>query len=85
MRTNISMLGWSVISRSCENVRHVLAVQDSAAMIVDQLAYQQASDYASLYTSIANSYRALGTNAGNSLLGSLYMQWHPHKIQRIPL
>lgn len=48
------------------------AVQDSAAMIVDQLAYQQASDYASLYTSIANSYRALGTNAGNSLLGSLY-------------
>ena len=48
------------------------AVQDSAAMIVDQLAYQQASDYASLYASIANSYRALGTNAGNSLLGSLY-------------
>ena len=41
-------------------------------MIVDQLDYQQASDYASLYTSIANSYRALGTNAGNSLLGSLY-------------
>ncbi|WP_195317973.1 KxYKxGKxW signal peptide domain-containing protein, partial [Weissella cibaria] len=48
------------------------AVQDSAAMIVDQLAYQQASEYASLYASIANSYRALGTNAGNSLLGSLY-------------
>ncbi|MBZ5942518.1 hypothetical protein K1W63_09125 [Weissella cibaria] len=47
-------------------------VQDSAAMIVDKLAYKQASDYASLYTSIANSYRALGTNAGNILLGSLY-------------
>ncbi|QAT24880.1 beta strand repeat-containing protein [Weissella cibaria] len=49
-----------------------LGIQDSAAMIVDKLAYAQASQYGSLYASIANSYRALGTNAGNVLLGSLY-------------
>ena len=49
-----------------------LGIQDSAAMIVDKLAYAQASQYGSLYASIANSYRALGINAGNVLLGSLY-------------